>query len=309
MSQLRETIVFDRGNFYRLERWNGDERLVKIIKSPTEIDRIPAFGARWHYHRAMELTFVLRGSSTCFVANRLQKFTAGELFVLGENIPHYWHHPRGSEGLSILLEFPDEHGIWEFSEVKALRLLAERALCGVSIAGPTGKRVCRNVEELGEMQGLQRLGGLFQLLHAVLYAEKRDVRLITPQPFDLTGINEQEEAIRRALSYIHANYRGEINLSDLLDLTGMSRTTFTRLFLRYAGACFSVRLNEVRLQAVCGELVGSTKAVSCIALDHGFTQLSFFNRLFRREFGLSPSEYRERHRHRASLSSSVRGAT
>jgi len=295
MTQLREIIVFDPGNFYRLERWNGDDRFVKIIKSPAEIERIPAFGARWHYHRAMELTFVLRGTSTCFVANRLQKFMAGELFVLGENIPHYWHHPRGSEGLSILLEFPAEHGIWEFSEVKSLRLLAERALCGLSIVGSTGKRTCRGVEELGEMQGLQRLGGLFQLLHAVLHAEPRDVAMVTAQPFDLTGINEQEEAIRRALSYIHANYREEIHLPDLLDLTGMSRTTFTRLFLRYAGACFSTRLNEIRLQAVCGELISSAKPVSSIALDHGFTQLSFFNRLFRREMGVCPTKYRERH--------------
>jgi AraC-like DNA-binding protein len=295
MTQLRETIVFDSGNFYRLERWSGDERLVKIIKAPTEIDRIPAFGARWHYHRAMELTFVLRGTSTCFVANRLQKFSAGELFVLGENIPHYWHHPRGSEGLSILLEFPAEHGIWEFSEVKSLRLLAERALCGLGIVGAAGKRFCRSIEELSDMTGLQRLGGLFQLLHGVLHAEPRDVRLVTARPFDLTGINEQEEAIRRALSYIHANYREQINLPDLLDLTGMSRTTFTRLFLRYAGACFSTRLNEVRLQAVCRELRNSTKAVSSIALDHGFTQLSFFNRLFRRELGICPSVYREQH--------------
>lgn len=296
MTQLREAIVFESGNFYRLERWSGDDCFVKIIKAPAEIDRIPAFGARWHYHRAMDLTFVLRGTSTCFVANRLQKFVAGEVFVLGENIPHYWHHPEGSEGLSILLEFPAGHGVWEFSEVKALRLLAERALCGLSIIGPAGKRACRSVEELGEMQRLQRLGGLFQLLHAVLHAEPRDTRQVTAQPFDLTGINDQEEAIRRALSYIHANYREEIHLPHLLDLTGMSRTTFTRLFLHYAGACFSTRLNEVRLQAVCHDLVHSTKAVSRIAFDHGFTQLSFFNRLFRRELCLCPSAYRERHR-------------
>lgn len=296
MPHFREAIVFDSGNFWRLERWNGDERFVKIIKGPTEIDRIPALGARWHYHRAMELTFVLRGSSTCYVADRLQEFVAGELFVLGENIPHYWHHPRGSQGLSALLEFPSEHALQDFGEMKSLRLLAERALCGLSLVGSSGRRVCRSVEELCEMQGLQRLGGLFQLLHAVLYAEPEDTRLVTAKPFDLTGINQQEEAIRRALSYIYANYRGEIYLPDLLDLTGMSRTTFTRLFLRYTGTCFSTRLNQVRLQAVCRELLESGNAVGSIALDHGFTQLSFFNRLFRREFGMCPSAYREKHR-------------
>ncbi len=294
MSQLRESIVFEPGDFYRVERWSGDERYVNIIKAPTAVSRIPAFGARWHYHRAIELTFILRGTSTCFVADRLQKFSARELFVLGENIPHYWHHPRGSEGLSILLDFPPDHGIWEMNEVKPLRLLAERALRGLGVGGRSGRLACHRIEELVDLDGMQRLGSLFQLLHLLLYGEPGDIRLAATKPFVLTGIDEHEEAIRRAQSYIHANYREEINLADLLDLTGMSRTTFTRLFQRYAGVCFSTHLNNLRLQAVCRDLLGTGKAVSCIALDHGFTQLSFFNRLFRRELGVSPTVYRTR---------------
>lgn len=294
MSQLRESIVFEEGDFYRVERWAGDDRFIKIIKTPSAVSRIPAFGARWHYHRAIEITFVLRGESTCFVGDRLQKFSAGELFVLGENIPHYWHHPRGSEGLSILMEFPAGHGVWEFNEVKPLRLLAARALHGLGVSGSSAKLACRRVEELADMDGMQRFGGVFQLLHGLLYAEPGDIRQATPQPFDLTGINAQEEAIRRAQSYIHANFQEEISLSDLLDLTGMSRTTFTRLFLRYSGAAFSTYVNHVRLQAVCRDLGETSNPISCIALDCGFTQLSFFNRLFRREFGVSPSIYRAR---------------
>ena len=294
MTQLRETIVFGPGNFYRLERWNGDDRQVEIIEAPAEVTRVPAFGARWHYHRAIELTSVLRGTSTCFVADRLQKFSAGELFVLGENIPHYWHHPRGSEGLSILWEFPSEHGIWELSEVKSLRLLAERALRGLGLGGPSGKLACRRVQELADMEGLQRLGGLFQLQHELLHADPEDVRLIAAKPFDLTGTNEQEEAIRRALSYIHANYREPINLADLLNVTSMSRTTFTRQFLLHAKTCYTTYLNRIRLEAVCRELRNSSEAIGSIALGHGFTQLSFFNRLFRREMGVCPKVYRER---------------
>lgn len=294
MSQLRESIEFERGDFYRVERWNGDDRYVNIIKAPTAFSRIPAFGARWHYHRAIEITFILRGTSTCFVADRLQKFSAGELFVLGENVPHYWHHPRGSEGLSILLEFPPDHGIWELNGVKPLRLLADRALRGLVVGGRSGKLAYYRIEELVDLDGLQRLGSLFQLLHGLLYAEPADVRQAMAQPFVITGVDEQEEAIRRAQSYIHANYRNEINLADLLDLTGMSRTTFTRLFLRHAGRCFSTHLNNLRLQAVCRDLLGTSQSVSSVALAHGFTQLSFFNRLFRRELGMSPSAYRAR---------------
>ena len=104
------------------------------------------------------------------------------------------------------------------------------------------------------------------------------------------------EAIRRALSYMHANYRDPITLADLLRVTSMSRSTFTRVFLQQTKKCFTTYLNSVRLDAVCRELRTNSRAISTIAMSHGFSQLSFFNRLFRRELGVPPKIYRERAR-------------
>jgi AraC-like DNA-binding protein len=292
MAQLRETIDFGPGSFYRIERWNGDDRLVEVIAGSGDVRRIPAFGARWHYHRAIELTSILRGTSSCFVADRLRRFSAGELFVLGENIPHYWHHPRGSEGLSILWELPNGHGIWESREMRSLHDLAERALRGLGIGGQSGQRVCVHLQELTHMIGLQRLGGLFQVLHEALHADERDTSLVASEPFTFSGADEREEAIKRALSYIHANYREPIVLADLLSVTSMSRSTFTRQFHVTAQTCYTDYLNRVRLKAVCQELASSQAPIGTIALNNGFTQISFFNRLFRREMGESPSSYR-----------------
>lgn len=266
---------------------------MQIIQGRSDVQRVPAFGARWHYHSAIELTSVLRGTSTCFVADRLQRFDTGELFVLGENIPHYWHHPRGSEGISILWEFPTAHPFANINELKSLRLLADQALRGLGVGGSSGRLACRRIEELINLTGLQRLGRLFELWHELLHANPEDVRLVAARPFDLTGVNEQHEAIRRAQSYIHANYREPIALVDLLRVTSMSRTTFSRQFLMHTKMCYTTYLNDVRLRAVCEELCSTSHAISVIALNNGFTQLSFFNRLFRREMGMCPKTYRE----------------
>jgi AraC-like DNA-binding protein len=108
----------------------------------------------------------------------------------------------------------------------------------------------------------------------------------------MSGNVETQEAIRRAVSYILAHYRENLSLSQLLKLTGMSRATFARQFLLHVGKSFSLFRNQVRLQAVCHALHVSPDPVGTIAFSHGFNQLSFFNRLFRREFGVNPSEYR-----------------
>jgi AraC-like DNA-binding protein len=61
------------------------------------------------------------------------------------------------------------------------------------------------------------------------------------------------------------------------------------------GASFSVRLNELRLRKAMDLLVhAGDRRISDIAFDCGFNDLSYFNRCFRRRFGLTPSAARGR---------------
>lgn len=291
MMQLREKIAFEPGCFYRVLRWYESDRCVEIIRGPGRLQRLPAHGAHWHYHRAIEITFNLHGSSSCFVADRLLHFGPGDIFALGENVPHYWRHARGATGISIQWELPEEHGVWEFNEWKPLRLLAERARHGLIVRGAAASLATRQMMKLVECSGLERLSVLLAVMHGLLHAGQ-DASLMAERPFDLTGVDAHEEAIQRVRSYIHANHREPIGLAELLRVAGMSRTTFIRQFQRHAGCCSSAYLNRVRLAAVCHELRTGTKPVGTIALEQGFTQLSYFNRLFRRSLGLAPSAYR-----------------
>ena len=61
-----------------------------------------------------------------------------------------------------------------------------------------------------------------------------------------------------------------------------------------AGASFTVRLNELRLRKAADLLARPEGRISDIAFDCGFNDLSYFNRCFRRRFGLTPSAARGR---------------
>jgi len=61
-----------------------------------------------------------------------------------------------------------------------------------------------------------------------------------------------------------------------------------------AGASFTVRLTELRLRKAADLLAGPEGRISDIAFDCGFNDLSYFNRCFRRRFGLTPSAARGR---------------
>lgn len=292
MGFSRETIRLDSNQTFRLLRWEESvTKVEEILSNGVTIERIGQ-GDHWHYHKEQEFTLIKRGSGTRFIADRIELFDSGDLALIGSNVPHYWQLNGSSSGLSVQWDFPLDHGVWNFGEAAPLKPLSKKALRGIIIRGQTAISSSQQLETLSQTNGLERLAAFLQLLSGLAEAPEEDLHYLSDNPFSLIGSVEQQEAIRRSMSYILARYRERIRLPELLELSGMSRATFARQFQRHAGKSFTTFLNQVRLQAVCRNLRETSDAVSSIAFDHGFNQLSFFNRLFQREFQMSPTAYR-----------------
>jgi len=300
MQVQRENIRLRAEETFRLLRWSRSVASVEVVLGPGLASPLEGQGDHWHYHPAVELTLIQRGSGTRLVADDIDLFSDGDLVLIGPNVPHYWQMRGTSAGLAIQWDFPDEHVFWNFPEAPRLRATLERSRRGIHIRGRTCEQVRTLMESLVHQRDLARLGTFLQILGILTEASASELGLLSSQSFSLATNEETQEIIRRAVSYILVHYRDEVHLPDLLKLTGMSRATFARQFLLHAGKPFSVFRNQVRLQAVCHALRETTEPIGRIALDHGFNQLSFFNRLFFREFGINPSEYRKAHHRRVA---------
>ncbi|MBS1567470.1 MAG: helix-turn-helix transcriptional regulator, partial [Bacteroidetes bacterium] len=55
-------------------------------------------------------------------------------------------------------------------------------------------------------------------------------------------------------------------------------------------------LNEIRINNACRLLSASEEPVTGICFASGFNNLSHFNRLFKKNNGMTPLEYRKKHR-------------
>jgi AraC-like DNA-binding protein len=80
----------------------------------------------------------------------------------------------------------------------------------------------------------------------------------------------------------------DFSAQKLAVAAGLSERYVNEL-LYEAGASFTVRLNELRLIKAARLLSMTTKRISDIAFECGFNDLSYFNRSFRRRFGLTPT--------------------
>ncbi|WP_246683136.1 AraC family transcriptional regulator [Mesorhizobium sp. B2-1-3A] len=98
------------------------------------------------------------------------------------------------------------------------------------------------------------------------------------------------EAVRR----IELDAEGPISLSALADETATSPYHFLRIFRQVAGMTPYQFLLKTRLHRAAVRLRLSDDAISAIAFDAGFNDLSTFNRRFRRVMGETPGDYRAR---------------
>ena len=292
----REKIQIPSGHSFRVLRWSRTLREVECVLAPGKVETLTGEGTRWHFHTEMELTLFREGQGTRFVGDHIGAFEAGDLVLLGSKLPHYWHTRGHSGGLSVQWHFPEGHPFWAFPETLSLRGIFERAGHGLRLSGLTAARVGALMYEMVSVKGVEQLSLLLRVL-AVMDAapEKERVRL-SARSFALGAESHYQQAISKAVRHLIASFREPVRLEDVLVLTGMSRPTFARQFKKHSGKTLSEFLNHLRLQAACRELVESDGSVLEIALGSGFTQVSFFNRLFRRLQKCSPTEYRARRR-------------
>ena len=67
-----------------------------------------------------------------------------------------------------------------------------------------------------------------------------------------------------------------------------------RFFKQTMGMPFTAYLNDYRLTLAAKSLLETHNAVLEIASECGFENLSYFNRMFKKKYGMTPREYRQK---------------
>jgi AraC-like DNA-binding protein/ligand-binding sensor protein len=105
--------------------------------------------------------------------------------------------------------------------------------------------------------------------------------------------NTEPPLIQRAREYIEKHKMEPLHLADVAKAAGASVFHFCKVFHKSTGLKFTDYVARVRLEDARTQLLNPNKRVSEVAYDVGFQSLTQFNRMFKRVFGQSPTEFRE----------------
>jgi len=100
--------------------------------------------------------------------------------------------------------------------------------------------------------------------------------------------------LRRVLDRIVQDFNKNLSLTDLAIESGYSRAHFLRMFRASTGYAPHRYLMKIRLEFVQTQLCRNDFSVSELALAAGFSSHSHLTEAFRKWFGLTPSNFRDR---------------
>ena len=109
---------------------------------------------------------------------------------------------------------------------------------------------------------------------------------------DQSEMPEGEQFLNQIIQYIDRHYNERITLEQLAQRIHISKSYLTRRFRQFTGETVVTYINKLRLQYARERLINTDLNISEIAWDVGFESPKYFHRVFKKETGLSPAEFR-----------------
>lgn len=124
----------------------------------------------------------------------------------------------------------------------------------------------------------------------------RDFIILTSEFYMYDKLPHKSAGSRMSKSieeYVELNYRQPITLKSLSKLYFINEKYLGRVLKREWGMSFHQYLNSIRLRKAVKLLKTENMTILDTALECGFANVTYFNRLFHKTFGKTPSEYRQ----------------
>lgn len=104
----------------------------------------------------------------------------------------------------------------------------------------------------------------------------------------------QQRDVADILNYIKVNYR-EISLAKAAEFFNYTPNYLSKIIKRHTGRYFSDILQEYKLESACNYLTHSSLSIEKINEIIGYSDASYFSKVFSKRYGLSPNQYRQQH--------------
>lgn len=242
-----------------------------------------------HYHRSYELYYLVKGEREYFIEDRFFLIKEGDVVLIPKKV---FHRTAGEGGLRFLVHFSDTFLHKFFTDD-----LLQPLLGGIPFVFRGENREKERIVSLlntmlaefgkGEAQNENlQCGYLYQLLFAVANGNNTYV----PH-------NRPDERITKIIQYINENYNHISDIEQIAERFFISKYHLCRFFRKNLGIPLVSYVNTIKVREACALMKSGKHSMTQIAMLCGFNSSSYFCKVFKKETGISPSEYRKKRKY------------
>lgn len=258
------------------------------------------FYDKLHYHSKYQITAVIKGQGIFYGGNNMVQFNAGDVFFIGENIPHLIKDSEttgndlkcGVKCISIFFDI-DSLGktFFNLPELSSIQNIFKKSKRVIKIDGSISSNIYKQILSLKTLSEFNVILSFLQLLDNINNAA---THFVNDEMYNLSIDERVGQRLNNILAFTFKHIDEQVKIDDVASIAHLSRSQFSRYFKRHTGKTYIQFLNELRIESACVMLVNEEYTIERICYAVGFQNLSNFNRQFRKLNGLSPSDFRKK---------------
>jgi AraC-like DNA-binding protein len=279
-------------------------QLLKVSREPghsfsVRRDLVPYINNKWHFHAEVELIHFKKGCGTQFVGDNMKRFKAGDVVLVGANLPHYWRFddPYFEESHEEPTDVRVAHfseNFWggsfiDLPENILLKALLEKARRGLQVEGEARDKVGHLLERLLHSEGMTRVILLMEAMHVL--AESSQLQPLASIGFQHSLGEAEHLRINLIYDYSLRHFRRPIQLEEIAAVANISPNSFCRFFKSRTRKTYSRFLLELRVGHACKLLIENNLSIKQLCYESGFNNFTSFYKYFKLITGKSPLGY------------------
>jgi AraC-like DNA-binding protein len=262
-------------------------------------DKLPYFYDQLHQHPELQIMLIEQGEGTLIAGDYLGRFGPGDLFVIGSELPHvfrsdkhHYHTPSKPNAQSISIYFNESYlgeFFWRLDELVEVRKFLASAELGFRVDGPEREEITQLIRGMRHEKGLKKIISFFRLLDRLSSCRHLTKLCITPWSEKFPA--DEGKRMNNVLAFTFREFHRKVYIEEVAEVAHLSPEAFCRFFKLRTRKTYTNFLNEVRVSQACKLLITNELSVQDICFQTGFSNLSNFNRIFKRITGKTPSQY------------------
>lgn len=246
-----------------------------------------------HWHRAMEIQYILNGSATVKMDGKKYKLKPLDLIVIDSARVH-----------DVVYGMPQTMGITIHISKNFLRkyipdIELMKFRCSNDLLTEEQQisytRLCECLKELTLIYFDQKTSYELKSNALVLNILAELVDFFSTNITDTLSVSGYHKLTRmeEIYHYVEDHHSEEITLQDAADELGLNREYFCRMFKKNMGISFISYVNQVRIDHIYQDLIHTDDSILEISERHGFFNQKLFYKMFKERFGCTPVKLRK----------------